>query len=166
MTTHREEPTVLDSTVLSNFAYIDRVDLLEALPRVCSVPEVRTEVRTGVEGHPHLQRAADRLGDSIPVVKLESQERGLRDDHERRLDPGEAAALAVAEHRNGTVVTDDGRARSIARTNDVPVTGSIGVLIRATESGHVERQTADRWLKTWIDETDYRAPSRDLSDYE
>lgn len=159
------EPTVLDTTVLSNFAYIDRVDLLGELPRVCSVAEVEGELRAGVEAYGHLQSAIDQLGESIPVVDLDHPARELAEDLSGRLDRGEARAFAIAATHDGTFVTDDGPARTLARNRDVPVTGSIGVLVRAVDADRVSAADADRWLTRWIDETAYRAPSRDFSTY-
>jgi predicted nucleic acid-binding protein len=158
-------PTVLNTTAPSNFAYIDRMDLLETLPRVCTVPAVRSELRAGVGSYPYLQRALDSVGDAIPVVVLDESAGDAAAQRERRLDPGEAEAFAVADIHDGTLVTDDGPARKLARAADVAVTGSIGVLVSAVADDRLSEVDADRWLKRWIDETDYRAPSRDLSDY-
>lgn len=158
------DPTVLDTTAPSNFAYIDRMNLLEALPRVCTVPVVRSELRAGVDSYPYLQRALDSIDDTIPVVVDEHIDETAT-ELEARLDPGEAQAYAVADIHDGTLVTDDGPARTLARTEEVPVTGSIGVLIRAVEDDRISEADADRWLTQWIDETDYRAPSREFSDY-
>ena len=159
------EPTVLNTTAPSNFAYIDQMELLETLPRVCTVAEVQSELRAGIESHPYLQRALDSLGDTIPVIALDESVDEAARELETRLDPGEAQAFAVADIYDGTLVTDDGPARALARDTDVSVTGSIGVLIRAVDNDQIPEAKADQWLKQWIDETDYRAPSRNFSDY-
>lgn len=159
------EPTVLNTTAPSNFAYIDQMELLETLPRVCTVTEVQSELRAGIESYPYLQRALDSLGDAIPVIALDESVDEAARELETRLDPGEAQAFAVADIYDGTLVTDDGPARALARDTDVSVTGSIGVLIRAVDNDQIPEAEADQWLKQWIDETDYRAPSRNLSDY-
>jgi predicted nucleic acid-binding protein len=160
-----DDPTALDTTANSNFAYLDRMDLLERLPQVCTVPAVRRELRAGVDSHPHLQRALDCVGDTIPVAEPGDAVGDTANELEARLDPGEAQAFALADIHGGTLVTDDGPARTLARRTDVPVTGSIGVLMTAVEDGHVTEADADRWLKRWVDETDYRAPSREFADY-
>lgn len=159
------EPTVLNTTAPSNFAYIDQMELLETLPRVCTVAEVQSELRAGIESYPYLQRALNSLGDTIPVIALDESVDEAARELETRLDPGEAQAFAVADIYDGTLVTDDGPARALARDTDVSVTGSIGVLIRAVDNDQIPEAEADQWLKQWIDETDYRAPSRNLSDY-
>lgn len=160
-----DEPTVLDTTAPSNFAYVGRMDLLEALPRVCTVPSVRSELRAGVGSYPYLQRALEALGDAIPVVNLDDSIEARTGELAGHLDPGEAQAFAVADVYDGTLVTDDGQARTLARNEAISVTGSIGVLVRAVEDERISVSDATRWLKQWVDETDYRAPSREFSDY-
>ena len=81
------------------------------------------------------------------------------------LDPGEAQAFALAATRNGRLVTDDGDARTFERDHGVSVVGSVGVLLAAIDAGKIDKQTADDWLSTWIDETGYYVPSRDISAY-
>ena len=54
-------PSVLDTTVLSNFAYVDHVDVLAGLAGICTVPVVRTELQRGVDSHPYLQSALGAL---------------------------------------------------------------------------------------------------------
>ncbi|OYR81785.1 hypothetical protein DJ84_12105 [Halorubrum ezzemoulense] len=63
---------------------------------------------------------------------------------------------------DGTIVTDDGDAREIASRRDVAVTGSIGVLIRAVESGDLDAEIADTHFKRWIDEAGFRSPAREF----
>lgn len=165
MTAPLDSPSVLNTTVPSNYAFIDEIELLEVLPRVCAVPAVRQELSDGKADHPYLQTALEAMGDAIPVVDIDAKCADLTARFETRLDTGEAEALAVAVQFDGILVTDDGPARSFAAEHDVPVTGSIGILIRAIEQDRIEASTADAWLKEWIDKADYRAPSRDISDY-
>jgi predicted nucleic acid-binding protein len=78
------------------------------------------------------------------------------------LDPGEAKALAVAEVSDGMVITDDGDARTTAGQRGVNLTGSIGLLVRFVEDGHISTETADEYLKRWIDEAGFRSLTRDF----
>jgi predicted nucleic acid-binding protein len=165
MTAPLDSPSVLNTTVPSNYAFIDRIELLEVLPRVCAVPSVRQELSDGKGDHPYLQTAYQAMGDTIPVVDIDAECADLTTTFETRLDPGEAEALAVAVQYDGILVTDDGPARSFAAEHGVHVTGSIGILLRSIEQDCIDISTADTWLKEWIDEADYRAPSRDISDY-
>ena len=46
-------PSVLNTTVLSNFAYIDQVWVVADLFGICTVPVVREELEHGVDNHPY-----------------------------------------------------------------------------------------------------------------
>lgn len=160
-----ERPAVLDATVCSNFAYLDEVDRLQVLPRTVTPAAVRDELQAGAESHTFLTRATAVLADEIPVVELTAEAAQDRRQLRQQLDTGEAAALALAGHRNGLLVTDDGPARSLARDRDVRFTGTIGVLVELVETETVDVDTASEWLTRLVDEASYRAPSKDLSEF-
>jgi len=89
-------PSVLNTTVLSNFAYIDQLWVVAGLSGICAVPVVREELERGVDDHPYLHSALDTLDDEIPVPeedeKTDAEElrfytknkrnRSLKDDEE------------------------------------------------------------------------------------
>ena len=154
--------TVLNTTVLSNFAQVDRAELLLELPRLVTVDAVREELEAGAETHPYINRALAILGEEIPVIATSASAEKLEEQLLESLDPGEAQALAVAEVADGIVVTDDGDARTTAKQRGVDLTGSIGLLVRFVEDGHISAETADRYLKRWIDEAGFRSPARDF----
>ncbi|WP_373512324.1 DUF3368 domain-containing protein [Persicitalea sp.] len=55
---------------------------------------------------------------------------------EKQIDRGEASAIALAlESPNSTVVLDDYKARKLAKSLGVRVTGTIGVIMRAKSKG-------------------------------
>ena len=64
------DPGVLNTTILSNFAYIDQLWVVAGLSGICAVPIVREELENGVDDHPYLQSALDTLNDEIPVVPI------------------------------------------------------------------------------------------------
>lgn len=158
-------PSVLNTTVLSNFAYIDQVPVVAALPGICTVPVVREELRDGVADHPYLQSALDTLNDGIPVATVSETVANRESVVGAHLDPGEAQAFALADAHDGRLLTDDGDARSFAKEQGVRVVGSVGVLLAAIDAGRVEEATADGWLSTRIDDIGYRVPYRNISDY-
>jgi len=165
MTGSPDRPTVLDTSVLSNFAHVDRIDVLDDLPRLATVEAVRMELDDGIETHSYLERAVAVLDDDIPVITPSPAAQEMEQDLLKRLDPGEAQALAVADVRNGTFVTDDGDARTIARNRDIPLTGSIGLLVRFVKDDVMSVEDADRYLKRWIDEAGFRSPARDIETF-
>jgi hypothetical protein len=63
-------PSVLNTTVLSNFAYTDQLWVVSGLSNICTVPVVREELENGVTDHPYLQSALKILDEEIPVVSI------------------------------------------------------------------------------------------------
>ena len=162
MTEPLDRPIVLDATVLSNFASTDSVTwLATTLEGLQTVPAVRTELEHGREaGYTFLDHAISVLeGGDIGVIETASEQ--LQQDYPEirdRIDPGEAEALVAAHTTGGTLVTDDGTARTLAADYDVAFTGSIGLLVRGVVRGELPVETADVWLTTWIEERNYYAP--------
>jgi predicted nucleic acid-binding protein len=165
MTDAPKNATVLNTTVLSNFAHVDHVELLLELPRLVTVDDVQTELDEGSETHHYLEQAFEVLEDEIPVVTPSSPAQEIEEILLETLDPGEAQALAVAEEAEGIVVTDDGDARSIADQRGIGLTGSIGLLVRFVENDRITAENADTYLKRWIDEAGFRSPARDFQQF-
>jgi predicted nucleic acid-binding protein len=158
-------PNVLNTTVLSNFAYIDQLWVVAELSGICTVPVVREELERGVDDHPYLQSALDALDDEIHVATVSDTVANREADVSEHLDPGEAQALALADAADGRLLTDDGDARSFAKDQGVAVVGSVGVLLAALDAGKIDEPTADEWLSTWIDEIGYYVPYQSISEY-
>ncbi|MFC7135389.1 MULTISPECIES: twitching motility protein PilT [Salinibaculum] len=158
-------PSVLNTTVLSNFTYIDQLWVITGLSGVCTVPVVREELEDGVDSHPYLQSALAVLDDEIPVTTVSdtvANREAVVSDH---LDPGEAQAFALADAHDGRLLTDDGDARSFAKEQGVTVVGSVGTLLAALDAGKIDESTADEWMSTWIDDIGYYVPYRTISKY-
>ena len=158
-------PSVLNTTVLSNFAYIDELWVVAGLSGICAVPVVREELENGVVDHPYLQHALDTLDNEIPVATISDTVASREAVVSGHLDPGEAQAFALADAHNGRLLTDDGDARSFAKEQGLSVVGSIGVLLAAIDAGKIDEATADEWLSTWIDDIGYYVPYRTISEY-
>jgi predicted nucleic acid-binding protein len=149
------DPIFLDATVLSDFASTDAIDVLvEALDSSVVVPAVRNEIEQGQQfGHDDLATAVEPFDDGLRISDVPS-ETGTGQFRERR-DAGKAEG--VIEH-DGTLATDDLAARRLADDFDVPVTGSISLLLLGNERGCIDEETADEWLDTW--RRGYYAPWR------
>jgi predicted nucleic acid-binding protein len=158
-------PSVLNTTVLSNFAYIDQLWVVTGLSGICAVPVVREELENGVNDHPYLQSALDTLDDEIPIAAISDTVANREAVVGGHLDPGEAQAFALADAADGRLLTDDGDARSFAKDQGVTVVGSVGVLLAAIDAGKIDEATADEWLSMWIDEVGYYVPYRTISEY-
>jgi len=158
------QPVFLDATVVSNFASTSSVEfLVHLLEAPIVVPAVRDEIERGVEhGHEYLTSAVEAFDDGLAVSDV-PPEIGRASLHER-LDPGEREALRGAVERDGTIATDDLAARRLATELDVPVTGSIGLLVLGIKREHIDSETADEWLEVWRDERDYYAPVESVTE--
>ena len=55
------------------------------------------------------------------------------------LDPGEQSALALALATAATVLIDERRGRACAVAMQLPVLGTLGLLVRARDAGLIER---------------------------
>ncbi|WP_135827390.1 hypothetical protein [Halorussus halobius] len=160
---NRAKPLVLDATVLSNFASSESISwLTSSFSGLETAPSVERELRTGVEaGYPFLEAAVRAIDDeTISVSGSTGEVAASPEIHPvlQRLDRGEAEALVITERTDGTLVTDDMAARELADVRDVPVTGSIGLLVSGVHRDLLSVETADEWLDVWREVRDYYAP--------
>ena len=161
---------ILDATVISNFAAVERFDLLRlALGTVHLAVAVYGEVQRGIEDGYEFLRAVDaelaphHVDGWIRLTDLEDEE-----EHEAyarlrtRVQSGEAASLAIAAHRMWTVATDDRAARRIAAEVGVSITGTLGILLQLIERDDLSLEEANQLLGLMIDRAGYRSPVADL----
>lgn len=161
---------IINTTVLSNFAIINELDLLRQLFGTIYIPtEVYEEVQVGLEEGYHFYRGIDQL--IHPFVEdgwirltgvADEQELRLLGELPRRLHQGEAACLAIAHHRRWVLLTDDLAARNEAARLEIRKSGSVGCLVLAVERGLCTLEQANRWLAEMI-RHNYRSPVTDLT---
>ena len=153
-------PVLLDNTVLTNLALVNRADLAIRLwgAAACTTPSVMAEYQVGAQSG----LLPPDAWDSLPVLTCTEDETAFEAGLPPRLGAGERACLAVAVHRQGLLVTDDLDARNAAREQHVPVTGTVGVLIACVRQGHLSRQQANALLSDMI-AAGFRSPVTDLS---
>lgn len=146
---------LLDNTVLSNFALVGRTDLLPIalFVNISTTPQVMDEFRAGVERG----KLPPTNLDWIKTVRLSGREQVLFEQHLIRVNSGEAACLAVAECRNGRILTDDRDARKLAAQLKIPVSGTLGILLRLVQTQAVSLDEANACLHQMIDKG-YRSP--------
>jgi predicted nucleic acid-binding protein len=151
---------LLDTTVLSNFAHIERLDLLRlALPDAATTPHVVAELERGVaSGH----LPAHDWG-WLDVVKLTPSEEASLARVRLVLDDGEASCIAVALERQAGLFSDDLDARRYARRQGIRVSGTLGVLSLLAKRGHLTVAEADDCLQGMVAHG-YRSPVRSLAD--
>jgi predicted nucleic acid-binding protein len=93
----------------------------------------------------------------LPVWALEAVEIPHYQQFLRRLNAGEAACLAMAIHRECRMVTDDRDAREFAHRLRIPLSGTLGVLVRLVDTGSLRLKQADVLLSRMI-AAGYRSP--------
>ena len=162
--------TLANTTVISNFAAINHLDLLRSLlGRLYVSTEVYEEIRNGLEEGYDFYEGFDKqifpFSDDgwIELVSLEGQEELRRFGRmPKRLDRGEASCLAIAQERKWAFLTDDKQARRLARQWKIEVSGTLGVLVRAVEEGLLAMEEANILLRQMIEKANYRSPITDL----
>jgi predicted nucleic acid-binding protein len=150
---------LLDNTVLSNFALVKRSDLLrKALgTAAATTADVMAEFEAGVE----LGRVPATDWNWLPILTLSSTEKALYQQLRQYLNKGEAACLSAAFHREARVLTDDRDARVLAGQMRIPVSGTVGVLVRLIKINYLTLTEADNLLSEMIAKG-YRSPIETL----
>lgn len=157
---------IFDTTVLSNLAAVGRLDLLERRYREMALTtvEVSDELRKGLQaGYWYLEnvlqqiQSISRSGWLRIVAPASETEHQLRGEFDLLLDPGEASCLALAISRGLILVTDDLAARQLAEERDVPLTGTVGILLALVRDGVLSLPEANAILAEMIDRR-YRSP--------
>lgn len=152
---------LIDNTVLSNVARVGAAHLPVAIWQgaAFTTPAVLTELRQG-----QLLGVIPPVIDTfVPLLDPTETETAFENKLPRRLGPGERSCLAVAYHRGASVATDDYQARSAASRLAIPLTGTVGLLVRGVSDGVLSRDDASDLLRRMI-EAGYRSPVERLED--
>lgn len=150
---------LLDNTVMSNFTVVQRPDLLRLAfgDGLATPQQAFDELKAGIN--------AGKLPNVdwqwLPVWTLQDVEMPHYSQLLQRLNAGEAACLAVALERHCRVLTDDRDARELARRLQIPLSGTLGVLVRLTDIQHLSVDEADHLLHNMI-AAGYRSPVTSL----
>ncbi len=150
---------ILDTTVLSNFAHVQRPDLLHVTlgNDAATTAVVLAELRSG-EDLGLVPRCDWRW---LRVAALTGEEQRLATSYGTQLDAGESACLALARSRAWIFLSDDFAARRLAQREGVLVSGTIGVLRQLAASQQLTPDEGDRYLAIMINHG-YRAPIKSL----
>ena len=161
--------TLANTTVLSNFAAVGRLDLLKQLHGRLYLPnEVYEEILHGLEeGYEFYTGIEDQI---LPLAKsgwlelvpmVNEEELRLFQSLPRRLHYGEAACLAIASNRNWALLTDDKLARRMAHDLGIVVSGTLGVLVQAVKRKILTVEEGNALLKDMLTRG-YRSPYSSL----
>lgn len=148
-----------DNTVLSNFVKVNKLDLLKkAFEKLYVTEQVLEEFKKGVK-----RGVLPNISLDFEVLKLREDEMELYNSLRVKLGKGEASCLAIAKNRNMKFLTDDSDARKVANILGVPVSGTIGVLVRCVEKGLITKEEGNQILKEMIIKGFY-SPISDLDE--
>lgn len=80
----------------------------------------------------------NEFGENLPdwIIVINVKDKGRQAEIEKRLDRGEASSIALAlEIKHATLIIDELKGRKIAKSFDLEVIGTIGVLLIANKKG-------------------------------
>jgi hypothetical protein len=124
---------VSNTTPLSELAKVGQLNLLpEIFGRIIIPVEVYNEITTG--NHPAVK--AVQSVEWIDVLAIQTQTKVLQLQREFKLDLGESATIILAEElKANRVLIDEKLGRKVAQSRNLPVTGTIGLLLVAKQKG-------------------------------
>jgi predicted nucleic acid-binding protein len=143
---------IFDTMVISNFAKVGQLELLRKMypANACCTGFVVAEVLRGFrQGHTGLEPLVQLLSDGWPRQDDLStpSERQLYARISVSLGDGESSCLALAAQRGYVCACDDRLARSEAVRLGIPLTGTVGILIKAVRIGVIDIKKANAVLK-------------------
>ena len=152
---------LLDNTVLSNFATIGHPELLHAAfaGRLAAPRQAFDELVSGVR----VGKLPSLDWSWLQLWTLEEAETADYNRFLSKLNAGEAACLAMALNRGCRFLTDDRDAREFAHRLRIPLSGTLGVLVRLVDLGALSLEEADDLLQEMI-HAGYRSPFVSLRD--
>lgn len=128
---------VVNTTPLIALSHVEQIHLLKALYGEIIIPEaVYGEVSVKTESA--CKKAVDSSLDWIKVEKIKNQM--AKDMYKTQLHDGEVEVMILAKEMEADVVIiDDANAKKYAKYLKLPVTGTLGVLLRAKQEGYIDR---------------------------
>jgi len=120
-----------DSSALVALAVVNQLELLEKLYDNLYIPEAVFNEVSQI-GKPQSDKLRQFLQSRVKRVNLTLTQLGL--------GLGELEAITLYKNLDADVLLiDDNRAKKYASLNGVKVIGSLGILIKAKEQGHIEK---------------------------
>lgn len=128
---------VVNTTPLIALSYVGQLSLLKKLYGEISIPEaVYGEVSVKTESV--CKKAVDSSLDWIRVEKIKNQM--AKDMYKTQLHDGEVEVMILSkEIMADVVIIDDANAKKYAKYLKLPVTGTLGVLMRAKQEGYIDK---------------------------
>ena len=134
---------VSDSTPLITLMKAGRLDILKSLFGGILLPEA---VFTELTSNNTFSDEADliRKSDFIKIVKVANLDRVAFLQRVTGLDRGESEAIVYAdESKADLLLMDEAAGRKVAQNMKLPMTGSVGILVRAYQTGMISAGEID-----------------------
>lgn len=155
------QTVLLDNTVLSNLALVERTELVMDLwPGACTTLAVKAEYAAGSE----VRDLPSNVWEGLKILTLTPTEKAFAVRLHQRLGAGERSCIAVAHHRGGLFVSDDYDARREAQALKIPTTGTIGLLLLNVQQGRITLADGNGLLAQLI-QFGYRSPVKALDEF-
>lgn len=162
---------LVNSTVLSNFAAVQRLDLLrDAVGPFFLTTEVYDEILAGqLAGYVFYAGIERHIAPFVPdgwlrLVAMTEAEIALSASLSARLHRGEVSCLCIAQQRGWGFLTDERLARRQAEKWNIPFSGTLGVLLLAIQDGRLTVDDGNALLHEMIVRAQYRSPVTDSSE--
>jgi predicted nucleic acid-binding protein len=151
---------LFDNTVLSNFAIIQKPDLIQQafIDEPAITEQVFQELQVGV----NIGRLPICNWTWLKRITLTSDENLKFCQLSAYLGKGESSCLAVASQRGYNLATDDKDARQWARRMNIPHTGTLGILATLVKRRIIPLADGNEWLYQMI-ESGYHSPIAELN---
>lgn len=162
---------ITNTTLISNFASVGRLELLHQLwEKLYFSDQVFDEIQAGLkQGYTFYSDIEQIIFPFSSTGWLHLTALNTPDEFRlfgqllKTLHSGEAACLAIAYYRHWTFLSDDKAARRASATLNVPVSGTIGVLLALVQRDCLVLAEADRLLQQMI-QTGYHSPVTSLNE--
>jgi predicted nucleic acid-binding protein len=161
--------SIANTTVISNFATVGRLDLLRCIVKELYIPvEVYEEVKNGQAAGYTFYDGIEQLivpfsSDGwLRLVSMNETELQLFASLPSGLQHGEVACLAIARNRGWGFLSDDRLARRQAEVWNLTLSGTMGLLLLAVEDRLISLSEGNALLRQMIADAKYRAPHTDL----
>lgn len=83
----------------------------------------------------------EEFGKKLPewIIVLDTKDKQKQSEIEKKLDKGEASSIALAiELQNSTLIIDEIKGRRIAKSYNINIIGTIGILLLADKKGLIK----------------------------
>ncbi len=162
-------PVISNTTVISNFAAVERLGLLKRrFARLHISDQVFEEIKAGLlQGYAFYANLDRQMFPFSETGWLHLTALNTIDEFQTfgrlttTLNSGESSCLSIAHHRKWAFLSDDKAARRAGSGLKVPISGTVGVLLSLVRANMIPLTEADMALEEMI-QTGYYSPVASL----